>query len=164
MQCDRCGERPAAVHLTQIVNNSVTTVHLCDQCAAEKGVQTSAAVAKFPLSDFLASMGKATTSELPVADDSAQCEFCGGTLKDFRDSGRLGCPHCYVTFGQHLRDLLRRLHGSSQHVGERFDGAGVITETGEVTVGRLRDQLRKAVESENFELAAELRDKIRIIE
>ena len=58
MQCDNCNEREAAIHLTQIVDNSVTTLHLCAQCAAEKGVQTGANVAKFPLSDFLASMGK----------------------------------------------------------------------------------------------------------
>ena len=95
MQCDHCQERPAAIHLTQIVNNSVTTVHLCDQCAAEKGVQTGATVAKFPLSDFLASMGKGAASQLPPGDTAAACEFCGATLQDFRDTGRLGCARCY---------------------------------------------------------------------
>ena len=164
MQCDRCSERPASVHLTQIVNNSVTTVHLCDQCAAGKGVQTNASVAKFPLSDFLASMGKSGSDEVAVGDDAALCDFCQGTLRDFRDTGRLGCPHCYAAFGQHLRDLLRRLHGSNRHVGERYDGAQSIPERQETKIGTLRDQLQRAVEVENFELAAELRDKIRVIE
>ncbi len=167
MQCDRCSERPASVHLTQIVNNSVTTVHLCDQCAAGKGVQTNASVAKFPLSDFLASMGKGggagACGEVTVGDDSALCDFCQGTLRDFRDTGRLGCPHCYDAFGRHLRDLLRRLHGSNQHVGERYDGAHSMP-VRETKIGTLRDQLQRAVEVENFELAAELRDKIRVIE
>ncbi len=164
MRCDECKERPAAIHLTQIVNDSVTTVHLCEQCAAEKGVQTGATVAKFPLSDFLASMGKGASSQLPVGDDTAECDFCGGTLRDFRESGRLGCPACYRTFGRHLRDLLRRLHGASQHVGELYVAAVSRTSGDAPGIGELRDQLRRAVESENFELAAELRDRLRVME
>ncbi len=165
MQCDHCGERPAAIHLTQIVNNSVTTLHLCEACAAEKGVQTGATVAKFPLSDFLASMGKGAAGQLPAVTDDNPCGFCGATLKDFRETGRLGCPHCYASFEPHLRDLLRRLHGSSQHVGEVYlapDALPVPQE--EDRLGDLRDQLRRAVEAENFELAAELRDRIRVLD
>ena len=164
MQCDQCGERPAAVHLTQIVNDSVTTVHLCEKCAAEKGVQTGATVAKFPLSAFLASMGKGASTQLPVGDDVAECKSCGGTLQDFRDSGRLGCPECYRAFASHLRDLLRRLHGSSQHVGELYTASNAAVDQAAPTVADLRDQLRRAVEVENFELAADLRDRIRVIE
>lgn len=166
MQCDHCGERPAAIHLTQIVNNSVTTLHLCEVCAAEKGVQTGATVAKFPLSDFLASMGKGAAGSLPAVTDEDPCAFCGATLKDFREAGRLGCPHCYASFEPHLRDLLRRLHGSSQHVGEVYLAPHAAAEA---TIppnglGELRDQLRRAVEAENFELAAELRDRIRVLD
>ncbi|MCZ6917169.1 MAG: UvrB/UvrC motif-containing protein [Gemmatimonadetes bacterium] len=160
MQCDECKERPAAIHLTQIVNDSVTTVHLCEQCAAAKGVQTGATVAKFPLSDFLATMG-----QLPQGDDAGACGSCGGTLQDFRESGRLGCPDCYDAFGQHLRGLLRRLHGSSQHVGEQYAGEESDGEprTGP-SLAELRKRLRRAVETENFELAAEIRDRIRVME
>ncbi len=167
MQCDHCGERPAAIHLTQIVNNSVTTLHLCEVCAAEKGVQTGATVAKFPLSDFLASMGKGAAAKLPAVADENPCAFCGATLKDFRDTGRLGCPHCYASFEPHLRDLLRRLHGSSQHVGEVYLAPSAAPSPGppdEDRLGDLRDQLRRAVEAENFELAAELRDRIRVLD
>ncbi len=164
MQCDECKERPAAIHLTQIVNDSVTTVHLCEQCAAEKGVQTAATVAKFPLSDFLASMGKGVSGQLLIDDDTAECDYCGGTLHDFRESGRLGCPECYRKFSRHLRALLRRLHGASQHVGEKYVAVKAETEGGVASIGELRDQLRRAVESENFELAAELRDRIRVME
>lgn len=164
MQCDECKDRPAAIHLTQIVNDSVTTVHLCEQCAAEKGVQTAATVAKFPLSDFLASMGKGVSGQLPVGDDTAECDYCGGTLHDFRESGRLGCPECYRKFGRHLRALLRRLHGASQHVGEQYVAVESETDDRAPGIGELRDQLRRAVELENFELAAELRDRIRVME
>lgn len=165
MQCDHCGERPAAIHLTQIVNNNVTTVHLCEECAAEKGIQSDASVAKFPLSDFLASMGKGAAGALPADTGTAACAFCGGTLDDFRDTGRLGCPHCYETFEGHLRTLLRRIHGASRHVGEVYLTPGAEESNGgERLAADLREQLRRAVETENFELAAELRDRLRGLE
>jgi protein arginine kinase activator len=164
MQCDNCHERTAAIHLTQIVNNSVTTLHLCEHCAAEKGVQTNATVAKFPLSDFLASMRKGAAGALPPGGESEKCTFCGGTLQDFRDTGRLGCPHCYETFEHHLRSLLRRLHGSSQHVGEVYLAPLAAASDSHRMLLDLREQLRRAVDSENFELAAELRDRIRVLE
>ncbi len=165
MQCDNCKEREAAIHLTQIVDNSVTTLHLCPQCAAEKGIQTGGHVAKFPLSDFLASMGKGVAAHLPPGDSAQACEFCGATLQDFRSTGRLGCPHCYETFETHLRTLLRRLHGSSHHVGEVYLTPGASGDgSREHLVSEMRRQLNAAVEAENFELAAELRDRLRAIE
>jgi protein arginine kinase activator len=165
MQCDNCNERPAAIHLTQIVDNSVTTVHLCEQCAAEKGVQTGASAAKFPLAGLMASVGQGAAALLDGEDDGT-CAFCGARLQDFRETGRLGCPHCYETFEQHLRDLLRRIHGSSQHVGEVYlAAAGSDRHTdSDRTLRELREQLRRAVDAENFELAAELRDRIRGME
>lgn len=167
MQCDQCGERPAAIHLTQIEQNKVVTVHLCEVCAAEKGVQSEGSVAKYPLSDFLASMGKGETPTPPGESDPGACEFCGATLQDFRESGRLGCPHCYETFEAHLRALLRRIHGASRHVGEVYlapAGAGPGQREDVDALGDLRQQLKLAVEAENFELAAELRDRIRRFE
>ncbi len=180
MKCDNCGEREAAIHLTQIENNTIKTAHLCEQCAAQKGVETGASVAKYPLGDFLASLGKGTATEQEEEPGTA-CPFCGGTLKDFRETGRLGCAQCYTTFEAHLRDLLRRLHGSSRHVGERYEapaaqgadgaggagaGAGALARAGgeEREVSELRDQLRRAIETENFELAAQLRDKLKVLE
>ena len=107
MQCDNCNERPAAIHLTQIVDNSVTTVHLCEQCAAEKGVQTGASTAKFPISGLMASVGQGAAALLHGEDDST-CGFCGARLQDFRETGRLGCSHCYETFEQ-LREYCYRV-------------------------------------------------------
>lgn len=164
MQCQNCNQRPAAIHLTQIVDNSVTTVHLCEQCASEKGVQTGASLAKFPLSGFLSALGKGAAAALPPGDDSRQCGFCEATLQDFRDTGRLGCPHCYDTFEQHLRDLLRRIHGSSHHVGELYLSPLAPADDARRRLHELRESLRRAVDSENFELAAELRDRIRSLE
>jgi protein arginine kinase activator len=179
MLCDNCKERDAIINLTQVEHDSKVTLHLCEQCAQQKGVETGGTVLKSPLGNFLGALGKggggggggaggagAGGALVPAPSDTVRCSECGSTLRDFRDSGRLGCDQCYVTFDAHLRDLLRRLHGSSQHVGERYEIPG---EAGGDSDPRsrlldLKAQLRRAVEGENFELAAELRDRIRVLE
>ncbi|MGH7658753.1 MAG: UvrB/UvrC motif-containing protein, partial [Gemmatimonadales bacterium] len=97
--------------------------------------------------------------------DAVRCDGCGATLEDFRDTGRLGCPECYRTFSGPLGDLLRRLHGATRHVGERYRAPGSAEPTnGSPGLEReLRERLRVAVESENFELAAQLRDQLRTV-
>jgi len=163
MRCDNCKERDAIINLTQVEHDTKVTLHLCEQCAQEKGIETGTTVLKSPLGTFLSAMGKGAT--LPVPAETVRCASCGATLRDFRDTGRLGCAHCYQSFEGHLRDLLRRLHGSSQHVGERYlpPGANGQSDARSALLD-LREQLRRAVESENFELAAELRDRIRVFE
>jgi protein arginine kinase activator len=165
MSCDQCREREAVIHLTQIVNEQVTTLHLCERCAAEKGVESPGGVAKTPLGTFLAAMGKGDPEQIaPAARGTERCTRCGGTLQDFRESGRLGCPECYRSFEVPLRDLLRRLHGSTHHMGERYSERGQVQSENGSQAADLREQLRLAVETENFELAAELRDRLRVVE
>jgi len=165
MLCDNCKEREAVINLTQVEHDSKVTHHLCEQCAQQKGVETGGAILKSPLGGFLTALGKGGgTALLPTPADGLRCSACGATLRDFRDSGRLGCDQCYITFDFHLRDLLRRLHGSSQHVGERYEIPGVDESDPTSRLLELRAQLRRAVESENFELAADLRDRIRVLE
>lgn len=164
MQCDNCKQRDAVIHLTQVEHDSKVTLHLCEECARAKGVETGEAILKSPLGGFITAMGKGATTVLPTPSDGVRCPACGGTLRDFRETGRLGCAECYVTFDFHLRDLLRRLHGSSHHVGERYVRAGSGERDERQVLLELRDQLRRAVDNENFELAAELRDRIRVLE
>ena len=165
MLCDNCNERPAAIHLTQIEGSEVTTAHLCEQCAAEKGIQAGAAVTKLPLSGFVASVGQGAAAALPPDADAGSCGFCGGTLQDFRETGRLGCAHFYATFEQHLRELLRRIHGGHHHTGKLYLSAAPADPDDPARhVEELREQLRRAVEAENFEAAAELRDRIKALE
>lgn len=162
MLCDNCKERDAVINLTQVEHDSKVTLHLCEQCAQQKGVETGGAVVKTPLGAFLTALGKGGAL-VPTPSDGARCPACGSTLRDFRDSGRLGCDQCYAAFDGHLRDLLRRLHGSSQHVGEQYETPGETADPRSRLL-ELKAQLRRAVEGENFELAAELRDRIRVLE
>lgn len=165
MLCENCKEREAVINLTQVEHDTKVTLHLCEQCAQQRGVETGATALKTPLGGFLQGMIGKGANVLPTPADGLRCSACGSTLKDFRESGRLGCGQCYESFGSHLRDLLRRLHGSSQHVGERYIAPGSESSTDpRLRLLDLKEQLRRAVENENFELAAELRDRIRVLE
>lgn len=159
MVCEQCKERDAVVNLTKIKDNTVTHQHLCERCAAEQGVETSVAQPKTSaLTDFLQAVNQQATA---VPGDQAACHFCGATARDFRQSGRVGCARCYGAFERALRELLRRLHGSHQHKGRRYvpPAAEVVEQAGQLD--QLRDRLQRAVEAEQFELAAELRDRLR---
>ncbi len=162
MVCDICGSGEAVVELTQIVNNEVSTSHLCEKCAAAKGLDTTPEPTNFPLTDFLAQMGEESAGE--ERPSTVRCTFCGLTFADFRETGRLGCPHCYTTFETHLRGLLRRIHGGTQHVGKVYLQPDPTAGEMQKRLDGLRRKLDRAVDSEDFELAARLRDQIRSLE
>ena len=163
MKCSNCGQREGIVNLTTIQDGDVKTTYLCQQCAAEKGLETGAAMAETPLGGFLAALGESLDPDAPLnAALESRCSSCGASLRDFRETGRVGCAECYHSFDAPLRDLLRRLHGSTHHTGKRHEGAQrapLIAPP--ASLRELREQLRRAVEAEQFELAAELRDKLR---
>jgi protein arginine kinase activator len=161
MLCDHCGQNEALIHLTQIVDNKMGTFHLCEACAAEKGLEPDPGVGNFPLTDFLAQMGQEAR---PQKLGGAACEYCALTLKDFKKTGRLGCSHCYVTFDDHLRSLFRRLHGATQHVGKVYLPPDPSEAERNQQLSRLRRKLDRAVEREDFERAALIRDQIRQLE
>lgn len=159
MLCDHCKQNEAIIHLTQIEDNQMRTFHLCQGCAAAKGLEPGVNVGSVPLTDFLAQVGRGAE---PAA--SAPCAFCGMKLEEFKKTGRLGCSHCYVTFESNLRGLLRRLHGSVQHVGKVYLPPDPTRAEQQERLAGLRRKLDKAVELEDFERAAQIRDMIRTLE
>jgi protein arginine kinase activator len=161
MVCDNCQERDAVVNLTTIENNAVRQLHLCEQCAAERGVETTSATPKHPLGEFLQAVQAQT---VPASADAGTCAFCGLTMKDFRATGRMGCPRCYTTFEPAMRELLRRVHGSPRHIGRAYLAPRDDVLEKASVLGELRDKLRRAIEQEQFEVAATLRDRIRVME
>lgn len=161
--CDQCADAEAVVRLTQIENNEMSTHHLCEKCAAAKGVESPEEAPPFPLSGFLAQLGD--ESDRPqTTDRTTQCSFCGLTFADFRETGRLGCPHCYTTFEDYLRGLLRRVHSSTQHVGKVYLPPDPSASDLQKRLEVLRRKLERAVGNEDFERAAILRDEIRELE
>lgn len=162
MVCETCGSTDAVVHLTQIVNNEMSTHHLCEKCAAEKGLESTPDLANTPLIDVIAQMTQDSARETQASD--SECSFCGLTFDGFRQTGRLGCPHCYETFSDHLPRLLRRIHGSTKHVGKVYLPPDPTASEMEKRLEGLRRKLERAVQSEDFERAAEIRDQIRSLE
>ncbi len=164
MKCDSCGAPDPVVHLTQIVDDEMSTYHLCEQCAAEKGLETSGVPEDFPLTDFLSKMSEEDDEEVQAEAASVECSFCGLTFSDFRETGRLGCPHCWSTFESQLRKLLRRIHGGTNHVGKVYLPPDPSVTERQKRLEGLRRKLDRAVETENFERAAELRDQIEALD
>lgn len=158
MICDVCKEGDAVIQLTEVEGSGVRLLHLCERCAAERGVETTVSAPKAQITDFLQSVHQAMQA---TQGDAARCTFCSSTFRDFRSTGRLGCAHCYDAFENSMRDLLRRVHGNSKHVGRVYQSPAseIIPDGG--TANELRDRLRRAIESEQFELAADIRDKLR---
>jgi protein arginine kinase activator len=161
MLCEQCKERDASVHLTRMDKGEVSQVHLCEKCAAERGIETTLATPKAPITTFLQSVHQQMAV---VQQDTVRCSFCQTSLRDFRSSGRLGCAHCYGAFESSLRELLRRVHGNSKHTGREYRPPQPETMERATTLLELRDRLRRAVELEQFELAAALRDQIKVLE
>lgn len=164
MVCDNCGSGDAVIQWTQIVKDDMATYHLCEKCAAAKGLETNPGPTNFPLTDFLAQMGEEDPGSGAQQEVDATCTFCGLTFDSFRETGRLGCPHCYATFEPHLRSLLRRIHGGTNHVGKVYLPPDPTASERAKRLEALRRKLQRAVDREDFERAAELRDEIRAIE
>ncbi len=171
MPCDHCGADEAVIHLTQVENDETRTLHLCAECAEAKGVQGPSVPENFLLAGVLAQLGQETAGrDSPGSDPRGAgrgqpeaCAFCGLTLADFKESGRLGCPHCWSTFESQLRGLLDRVQGASQHVGKVYLPPDPSVSEREKRLEGLRRKLDRAVELEDFERAAELRDRIRAL-
>lgn len=162
MLCEVCKENDVVITVTEIDGNDVRQVRLCEQCAAERGLQTATASPSPAVTDFLQSVQQHIS---PTQTDAVRCSFCSSTLRDFRQTGRLGCPYCYTAFEQSLRELLRKVHGHAQHRGRDYGGAqGAPDAPVPVSPDRLRERLERAIRNEEFELAATLRDQLRAIE
>lgn len=157
--CERCGQRPAAIQVTEITDGVRREHHLCEQCARQEGAFLNPALS---LAHILGGLMPVEAPEAATDGRSAgpSCPKCGWTGQQIQHTGQMGCPHCYEVFGRWVDPVVRRIHGSSEHRGKIPSRAGqAVRRQRELAV--LRDQLKTAVEQEEFEAAAKLRDEIR---
>ncbi len=161
MVCDVCGKNQATVHLTEIVDDQMTELHLCEDCARQKSEQMEQ---QFGLSDLLAGMVDFGKAPQDKADVSLKCKKCGLTYTDFKKIGRLGCGECYTAFKKFLAPLLRRIHGSTQHLGKvpLKEPKSAVKKAADLDT--LRQRLSRAIDTEAFEEAARIRDQIKELE
>jgi protein arginine kinase activator len=151
LKCDFCSQ-PATVHLTQIVNNKVHNVDLCEECAQSKGVTNPGG---FSLADLLLkhSLNPASPAGGP------RCEQCGFTQADFKKQGRFGCPACYDAFRSVLEPMLEGMHKGTRHSG-KVPQSALRRQSFEERLARLETDLSEAVKAERYEEAARFRDEI----
>ncbi|MHC4622516.1 MAG: UvrB/UvrC motif-containing protein [Planctomycetota bacterium] len=160
MQCQSCQKNEATIHLTEISDGIRAEMHLCEHCAQEEGI---AVKSQIPLNELLSSLLASQPEGDESVGDSEQrrsCPHCGLTLDQFRKDAVLGCPFDYEVFEKSLLPLLEKAHdGKTSHNGKVPSKVptGLRKEMELVT---LREQLETAVKNEDYERAAELRDKI----
>ena len=157
MLCCICKEKNATVHLTQITGDKMQKVDLCEDCAKTKGVNDQTG---FSLADLLLGLGASQELEQSVGGTEVKCPQCGFTHADFKKSGRLGCSECYNTFAEGLGGLLKTMHKGTRHVGKVPESLRNKRDIAEQLTA-LQKKLNKAVETEDFEQAAQLRDQIK---
>ena len=177
MICELCGKNKAIIHIQEVVNGHKKNVHFCGSCAGNKSLPLKTSkgtgVAKYI---FDLSIPFEKNSNLSLNESSVQCITCGMKKDDFQETGRLGCPDCYESFWEILEGILPLMHSGNRHRGKSskndlYHFAGDFPDRKNQP---LQDQandlfvlnqgLDEAVKTENFELAAVLRDKLSDLE
>ena len=160
MQCQNCHKNEATIHLTEITNGVRTEMHLCEHCAQEEGIAVKSQIS---LNELLSSLLAAQPADNELFGGSKQkssCPHCGFTLDQFRKEPVLGCPYDYEVFEKSLLPLIEKAHdGKTHHCGKVPSKTPADTKK-QMELMRLRQQLEIAVNNEDYETAAELRDKI----
>lgn len=178
MKCQEC-DKQAVFHITELEVGDVREVHLCEDHARTYLSQSESAGAAPPAKKPAAAGGPLgvtqTADELALIDQKS-CGMCGITFFEFRNQGRLGCPHDYVQFEKELEPLIVNIHGAAQHTGRRpvrrsgpggspATRRGIPEDTAELTsIIGLRGSIKAAISREDYEQAREYRDLIKAIE
>ena len=160
MLCQNCKRRDADVHLKRIVGGESAEIHLCSGCAASLGVRD--AVQSFSPFGEMFEGRRASANSALSSNRVLRCETCGFSFEDIARTGSAGCPDCYRVFSVKLKPTIVKLHGRAVFKGnppESITESDIIAE--EIAV--LRSRLEKAVNEEDFETAALLRDEIRAL-
>ena len=142
MICEKCKKNTATIHYKQNINGESREIYLCPQCAREEGIMMGNIFQMF---------------NTPYkSTQKATCPTCKQSLDFYRKTGRFSCPDCYSAFSDSAEGIFRKLHKSTSHKGDMTPVPSKIE--------KLKTELREAIESENFERAAQLRDEIRAME
>lgn len=162
MKCQNC-DAEATIFYKEVIEGQLREMQLCESCAAEKGFHLVVEQNKLNIASQFIWMAENLYPESAAKVGAVQCSSCGLRYSHFARTGRLGCAGCYSAFDAQLRQILRRVHGSTRHKGKAprtIDAQGARRRD----LVRLREELNRAVEREEFEEAARLRDRIRVLE
>ena len=160
MKCEKCGINNATTHIRSVINGKVSEINLCGYCAANNGIGK---FGRYGIMDMLATAYKDIETSSTDSVNVMRCRSCGATFADIASKGLVGCPECYKVFHSELMPTIRRIHGKNAHNGKiPYSSAPRLDRRTQIE--SLRKQMNDAVSTENFELAATLRDRIKSIE
>ncbi len=180
MKCNVCKKREATIHIQEVVNNNIKTLHLCEECARAYGLKTELMEVGFNVVDFFNNFSNGQVSVVPKVEnkipgfkkidlteeiffedeDMIYCPECGISYDQFLETGKAGCGYCYTAFKANVKSIFRRVHGKTLHIGKvplRLEKPLKINRD----IINLDNRLRLAVKNEKYSKAAKIRDKIK---
>lgn len=167
MLCQICKKNQANVHVTKIINGEKQELNICEECAKRtEGMDFGEDMlfdTQFSFQNILSGLVGYLNQSPQTKSIEPVCKNCGATYSEFRKHGFLGCSECYSYFDAALIPVIKRIQGNAEHVGKIPHKSGkVILEKRELE--NLKAELQKAIQAEEYEKAAEIRDKIREIQ
>ncbi|MBP1924659.1 protein arginine kinase activator [Sedimentibacter acidaminivorans] len=159
MLCNECGKNEASVHVTHIINGKKTENHLCEDCARKNQSILNSTFSMENLFSAMLNNAFNGATYLP----SKGCSTCGMTYDEFRNMGKFGCSHCIETFKPKLMPVVKNIQGYDIHQGKIPMRAGGDYKV-QKDIEKLKLQLKQMIEQEEYEKAAQIRDKIRDME
>ena len=168
MLCQICGQHPATTHIKTIVNGKLMEYHLCTDCAKQKGYGNIFSNWGMDFSNLLGGFLGNSLDNSQVT----RCPTCGASFEEITQSGKIGCADCYKTFRSQLLPVIQRIHGTTHHKGKVPGGSALRITGGEHQIMPVKESpleekkrlLKQAIEQQDFEQAAVLRDQIKEME
>lgn len=162
-KCDYCN-KPAVVHETTVRSGVAKEIHLCRDCAQKAGVVIPIQPKPTEMLQQFVIATAAVPSRKSPRSHKLTCENCGTTFQEFRHTGTLGCPSCYEAFDKELAPMIERAQSGAIHHAGKTPRNGDKSVDRAAQIGRLLRELNSAVAAEQYERAAELRDRLGSIE
>lgn len=159
MLCQKCGVRTATTHIHTSINGVQQEQMLCSECAAKEGFQ---GLSSLFTGGLLGSLLKNDLSGTTAAG-AVRCTRCGISFEEIARSGKVGCADCYKQFHDKLAPTVEKLHGKAGHLG-KVPSHAKERHPQKPQIDQLKEDLARAVEAQEFERAAELRDQIKELE
>ncbi len=160
MLCQKCNKNEATTHIRTIVNAQIKEYNLCPHCAKKEGYTS---LMSNSMLDFNSFFGDFFNMSLPQKIENTTCDFCGNSFSDIAQSGKVGCAECYTVFYEQLKPSINKMHGESKHAGKIPTGIDKEIKIFS-DIESLKTQLKQAIEEQEFEKAAILRDEIKKLE
>lgn len=161
MKCEICGGRDAVIHIQQIIGKERVDLHLCEECAVERGISSSEDRIELSISNLVNGLVDVRRRKKTAA--AQVCPRCGSSWDALAKRDKMGCPECYTAFHKEIRSFFRRALGKTQHRG-RLPRRLSTYKTYLVDMVKLKDGLDQALKREDYEKAARLRDRIQELE